>query len=410
MRYLILLADGAADLPLEALGGKTPLEAAHMPHADRLAALGIVGLVRTVPPGMAPGSDAANLSVMGYDPARYHTGRSPLEAASMGIDLAPEDVAIRCNLVTLEGEGPYETRFMADHSAGDITTGEAAELIHSVGAALGTERIQFFPGVSYRHALIIRDGSTDYELTPPHDILDRCIGDYLPKGRDAALLEELMRRSVGILAEHPVNASRRRRGERTADSIWVWGQGRKPALPSFREKYGVRGATISAVDLIKGIGVCAGLEAREVPGATGTIHTNFEGKADAAIDLFRTGTDFVYLHLEAPDECAHQGDREGKIRSLELIDAKVLGPVAGWLAESGDDYRILLLPDHPTPLSIRTHSRDPVPFVLYDSRSPRPADPARRFTERTGAAGPYVPDGWRLTDAFFGKNNDLTDG
>lgn len=219
-----------------------------------------------------------------------------------------------------------------------------------------------------------------------------------------------MRRSVGILAEHPVNASRRRRGERTADSIWVWGQGRKPALPSFREKYGVRGATISAVDLIKGIGVCAGLEAREVPGATGTIHTNFEGKADAAIDLFRTGTDFVYLHLEAPDECAHQGDREGKIRSLELIDAKVLEPVAGWLAESGDDYRILLLPDHPTPLSIRTHSRDPVPFVLYDSRSPRPADPARRFTERTGAAGPYVPDGWRLTDAFFGKNNDLTDG
>ncbi|PKM85244.1 MAG: cofactor-independent phosphoglycerate mutase [Firmicutes bacterium HGW-Firmicutes-11] len=401
MKYLIILTDGAADEPLEALGNRTPLEAAKLPNIDSLASRGTVGMVRTIPPGMSPGSDTANLSVMGFDPATYHTGRSPLEAVSMGIEMDQSDVAFRCNLVTLEGDGDYADRIIIDHSAGDITTDEAKYLILSIQNALGTDAIRFYPGVSYRHAMIVHNGDTGYDLTPPHDILDQRIGEHLPKGERAFFLEEMMRKSVSILETHPVNLSRERRGLRPANSIWVWGEGRKPALPSFYEKYGIHGATISAVDLIKGIGVCAGLEALSVPGATGTIHTNFDGKATAAVEAFQRGVDFVYLHLEAPDECSHQGDLEGKLLSLELIDEKVVGPIVRYLAGSGESYRIMVLPDHPTPMRTRTHSREPVPFVLYDSGDLKEEDPKRTFCEFAAVRGMFFPGGHELADYFF---------
>lgn len=402
MKYLIVLTDGAADEPQTALGGKTPLEAANMPRANLLASLGTVGMVTTVPVGMAPGSDTANLSVMGFDPTLYHTGRSPLEAASMGIPMEMTDVAFRCNLVTLAGDGPYEELRMVDHSAGEISTQEARQLIETVQKAFGTETIHFYPGVSYRHAMILGNGTTDFELTPPHDILDQTIADHLPKDEKIRFIEEMMRESYGLLSEHPVNKNRIKRGLRPANSIWVWGQGKKPDLPSFHEKYHVKGATISAVDLINGIGVSAGLDVVRVPGATGTIHTNFDGKAAAAIQKFEEGTDFIYLHLEAPDECSHQGDLEGKIRSLELIDEKIIAPIADWLADRGGEYRILILPDHPTPLRIRTHTGDPVPFVLYDSRSETiPADPSKSFGEGSGRTGTIFPAGYLLAEYFF---------
>lgn len=401
MKYLIVLTDGAADEPLEALGNRTPLEAAKLPNIDFLASRGTVGMVRTIPPGMSPGSDTANLSVMGFDPVKYHTGRSPLEAVSMGIEMDQSDVAFRCNLVTLEGDGAYEDRIIIDHSAGDITTDEAKYLILSIQDAMGTDAIRFYPGVSYRHAMIVKHGETGYDLTPPHDVLDQRVGDHLPKGEGSGFLEDMMRESVSVLEAHPVNLSRERRGLRPANSIWVWGEGRKPALPSFYEKYGIQGATISAVDLIKGIGVCAGLEALNVPGVTGTIHTNFDGKAAAAVEAFRRGVDFIYLHLEAPDECSHQGDLEGKLLSLELIDEKVVGPIARYLADAGEPYRIMVLPDHPTPMRTRTHSRDPVPFVLYDSNDPKEPNSDQTFCESSAGKGMFFSGGHELADYFF---------
>ena len=403
MKYLVILTDGAADRPYDEIGGKTALEAADMKCADRLAAHGEVGTVKTVPDGMAPGSDVANLSVMGYAPEKYHTGRSPLEAASMGIDMLPTDVAFRCNLITVEGDGPYEELTIKDHSSGDISSEEAAELIRFINDRLGTDRIQFYPGVSYRHAMIVKDGSTDYDLTPPHDVLEQKVGPNLPKGGGAEFIEEMMRKSYELLKDHPVNTARREKGLNPANTIWIWGQGRKPSLTSFREKFGVDGAVISAVDLIKGIAVCSGMDSIDVEGATGTIKTNFDGKAHAAMQAFRNGKDFVYIHLEAPDECSHQGSMAEKIESLELIDRKVTAPLIDYLESEGEDYRVLILPDHPTPVSIRTHSAEPVPYVLYDSRKDS-GQRENRYSEASGRAGTHhFTDGYKLTEYFFGS-------
>lgn len=401
MKYLVVLTDGAGDRPIPELEGKTPLQVAELRNINELAKHSEIGTVQTIPEGMSPGSDAANLSVMGFDPKVYHTGRSPLEAVSMGIDMTKTDVAFRCNLVTLSKDEPYLEKTILDHSSGDITSEEAAELIKAVQEQLGTDRISFYPGFSYRHAMIVHNGDTDFNLTPPHDILTQKIRGYLPEDDEkTGFIREMMIKSYDILKDHPVNVSRRERGLNTADSIWIWGQGRKPKLPSFTEKYGITGAAISAVDLIKGIGLCAGLESIDVEGATGTLNTNYTGKKDAAVAAFDRGLDFVYIHLEAPDECSHQGDMAGKIRCLELIDEKIVGPMKEYLDASGDDYKILVVPDHPTPLEIRTHSSESVPFVLYDSRKETyNADNA--YNEEAGSRGMHFATGYELADYFF---------
>jgi 2,3-bisphosphoglycerate-independent phosphoglycerate mutase len=423
MKYLILVPDGSADNPGEGSSGKTPLEEAHMPVTNGLAVRGLTGLVRTIPDGIAPGSDAANLAVMGYDPAKDLTGRSPLEAISMGIDMFETDVAFRTNLVTLQEQGgvdgSYENLVITDHSSGDITNEEAAELIRAVDEKLGSGlaenngRVAFYAGVSYRHALIVSEGEptvtgvgdvssefSGYRLTPPHDILDSRIGDYLPEGGGADFIKALMKDSYEILKNHEINKSRVERGLNPGNSIWIWGQGKKPALDSFEHKFGISGSVISAVDLIKGIGLCAGLEAIAVTGATGTLNTNFIGKAEAAIDAFSRGRDFVYIHIEAPDECSHQGNRDEKIEALEKIDAEVLAPVLGWLRSQDEPFRILVVPDHRTPVSLRTHTADPVPFVLFDSTDERENEGAS-FTERFGDSGKKFDSGIELAEYFF---------
>ena len=401
MKYLVVLTDGAAGRPMDEIGGKTALEAANMDCVNSLAVHGEVGTVKTVPDGMAPGSDVANLSVMGYAPEKYHTGRSPLEAASMGIDMLPTDVSFRCNLITVEGSGAYDDLTIKDHSSGDITNEEAAELIHYINERLGTDDIQFYPGVSYRHAMIVKNGSTQYDLTPPHDVLEQKVGPNLPKGEGAEFITDMMRKSYELLKDHPVNRSRIERGLNPANTIWIWGQGRKPALTPFKEKYGIDGAVISAVDLIKGIAVCSGLDSIDVEGATGTIRTNFDGKAAAAIDAFKNGKEFVYIHLEAPDECSHQGSLSEKIESLELIDRKIVKPLIDYLQSLGEDFRFMILPDHPTPVSIRTHSPEPVPYMLYDSTKDT-AQPQNRYTEASGRLGEHhFTEGYRLTEHFF---------
>lgn len=402
MKYLILVPDGAADNQMDRLNGKTPLEVADMPVINELAKKATIGLVRTIPDGIPPGSDAANLSVMGYDPSVYLTGRSPLEAASIGIKMSDTDVAFRANLVTLEGNGPYEDLVILDHSAGDISTGEADQLIAALNGEFANNVQQFYTGVSYRHCLIVHNGSTDFELTPPHDQLGKKAGPYLPKGVGSEALTDMMKKSYEILKNHPVNQKRIAAGKNPANSLWIWGQGKKPALSSFKDKYGITGAAISAVDLIKGIAICAGLDSIDVPGATGTLHTNFVGKARATIEAFQSGKDFVYLHLEAPDECSHQGDLEGKIKSLERIDNEVLKPILEYLRSSGEDFSILELPDHRTPIALRTHTSEPVPYVLYRSNRQMPENPANKFTEESGASGTYFDSGHALADTFFG--------
>ena len=401
MKYLILVPDGAGDNDIESLGGMTPLEVAKIPNMDSLGARGEVGTVATIPPGIAPGSDAANLSVMGYDPTIYLTGRSPLEAASIGIDMKDTDVAFRTNLITLTGEGAYEDLIITDHSSGDITTEEADLLIEAINKAFANDEISFYTGTSYRHCMIVHNGKIDFDLTPPHDVLGKPVKENLPRGNGSEFIETMMRDSYEILKNHPVNVDREKRGLNPANTIWIWGQGKKPALSSFSEKYGINGAAISAVDLIKGIAICAGLESIEVEGATGTLHTNFQGKADATIEAFRKGADFIYLHLEGPDECSHQGDLEGKIKCLELIDEKVLSPILRYLQESGEDYRILVLPDHKTPLSIRTHTSEPVPFVIFDSRNKKDTNLENQFNEKSGANGVFFESGHKLADYFF---------
>ena len=391
MKYLILVPDGAGDDNIEALGGKTPLEVANLENIDELAHKGTVGMVRTIPPGVAPGSDAANLSVMGYDPSVYLTGRSPLEAASIGIDMSDTDVAFRTNIITLTGNGDYEDLIITDHSSGDITTEEADELIKAVNEAFADENIRFYTGVSYRHCMIVHNGSTEYELTPPHDVLTQRVGDHLPKGEGSGFITEMMKKSYEILKDHPVNKAREAKGLNPANSLWIWGQGRKPSLSSFYDKYGIKGTAISAVDLIKGIAICAGLNSVDVEGATGTLHTNFDGKARAAVREFKDGMDFVYMHLEGPDEC------------MESIDTKVLKPIVDYLREADEDFRVLVVPDHRTPLSIRTHSATPVPFVIYDSTKEEPYDESKCFCEKSGEKGMYFDSGFELADFFFEK-------
>lgn len=390
MKYLVLLCDGMADTPVPELGGKTPMEAAQKPNMDALAREALVGTAKTVPDGMKPGSDVANLSALGYHPADCYTGRSPLEAASIGVDLAPDEYAIRCNLVTLSDEPAYADKSMVDYCAGDISTAEATELIHFLVEHL-PEGVRLYPGVSYRHCLVWKNPAEDIgELTPPHDISGQKITGRLPDPAKAGVLLELMEKSFDLLKNHPVNQKRVAEGKRPANSMWFWGQGRKAALRPFKELYGLNASVISAVDLIKGIGILAKMEVLDVPGATGYIDTNFDGKAQAAMDAFARGQDLVYVHVEAPDECGHRGETANKVRAIELIDGKILGPVRKALEAQGD-YRILVLPDHPTPLAIRTHSSEPVPYLIYDSREKHPG--VASFTESTArAAGNYEPD------------------
>ena len=393
MKYLVVLCDGMADTPNAALGGKTPMECAHKPNMDALAKNAEVGMCRTVAAGLKPGSDVANLSVMGYDPAVCYTGRSPLEAASIGVDLKPTDVALRCNTVTLSSEENYEDKTMVDYCAGDISTEEAHKIIETVEKELGSDIYKFYGGVSYRHCLVVDNGTTDLgNMTPPHDISGRVIGEYLSKSENAASLIDLMKKSYEILKNHPVNIERRKKGLHEANSIWLWGEGRRPQLENFKEKNGVSGCVVSAVDLLKGIGICAGMETPEVEGATGYIDTNFEGKTQAGIDAFKRGTDLVYLHFEAPDECGHRGEAQNKVKAIEMIDSRVLTKMLDYLNGCGDDYRILIMPDHPTPLETMTHSSAPVPFLIYDSR--KKENGVSSFTEKNAAeTGEFVEHG-----------------
>ena len=396
MKYLVLLGDGMADWPVPALGDRTPLEAADHPHMDFLAQNGLCGLARTVPEGMPPGSDTANLSVFGYDPAVYYSGRSPLEAVNMGIPLTLSDVTYRANTVTLTGDR-LEDAVMTDYSAGELPSEESHVLIGDLARELVRPGLELYPGVSYRHCLVLRDGADGAELTPPHDIPGRPVRDYLPRGENAALLRELMARSYDFLRRHPLNLDRQARGLDPANCLWFWGEGRKPALPDFFGKYGLRGGVISAVDLLHGIGRCAGLESVPVEGKiTGNWHTDFAAKARAAVRAFDR-LDFVYLHIEAPDECGHHDELKEKVWSIEQIDGQVLGPVLTALRARGEDFAVLLMPDHPTPMAIRTHAPDPVPFALYDSR--RAAAGPARFTENACRdTGRFVPRACTLMD------------
>ena len=407
MKYIILLGDGMADRPHAELGGKTCLEAAKTPNLDQLATLGQVGMVNTVPEGFPPGSDVANLTVMGYDPRKFYTGRSPLEAASIGVALGPDDVAFRCNLVTLRitgkpSAGRGRRAIMEDFSAGHITTEEARLLIEEIDSKLGDDRIRFYPGVSYRHLMVWKGGKDKLECTPPHDIQDKDIQDYLPCGEGDETVNSLMEASTSILLANPVNKARLEKGKRVANSIWLWGQGKRPSMPTFREKYGMEGAMISAVDLTKGIGIYAGFEVVNVPGATGWIDTNYVGKAEHALWALKT-KDIVYVHVEAPDEAGHTGDLKNKMKAIEDFDEFVVGNIIHGMKQF-DEYRILVLPDHPTPLEIRTHSNEPVPFAIYDNRKERQGAPVS-YNEKIGELKESLKfeEGYRLMDYFLGK-------
>ncbi|MBI3593020.1 MAG: cofactor-independent phosphoglycerate mutase [Nitrospirae bacterium] len=401
MKYVVIIGDGMADRPLEEIGGLTPLKKASTPNMDRLAQEGIIGKVHTIPEGFHPGSDVANLSILGYDPARYYTGRAPLEAASIGVALNENDVAYRCNLVTLKFNKDRTRAVMDDYSSGHITTEEAATLIKTVKEKLGNEDITFYPGVSYRHLMVWKNGCSDIECMPPHDILDKEITDYLPTGKGDAVLRDLMRSSVDILEGHSVNRNRVSNNKKPANSIWLWGQGRKPKLPTYQEKYGLKGALISAVDLTKGLGIYAGFEILNVPGATGWLDTNYAGKTEYALNALKD-VDFVYIHVEAPDEAGHSGNYKDKIKAIEDFDALVVGPVLKGLKERFKDYRVLLMPDHATPIKVRTHTNEPVPFVIYDSRNKMKNEGVtydESILERKDIM--VVEKGYRLMDYFI---------
>ena len=400
MKYVLILGDGMADRPIPELSGKTPLEYAKTPMLDALAKKSEVGLVHTIPEGMSPGSDTANMSVCGYDPKIYYTGRSPLEALSIGVDMKDTDVAIRTNVVTVsDDELPYEEKTIIDHSSSEIDTEDAAVLIEAVQKELGNEMFQYYVGTSYRHLLIWDKGSV-VELTPPHDILGKTIGEYLPK---ESLLLEMQKKSYEILNNHPINVARAAAGLNKANSIWFWGAGTKPILTSFEEKTGKKGAMISAVDLLKGIAVGAGMDNKIVEGANGQLHTNYEGKAQAAVDaLTKEGYDFAYIHVEAPDEMGHQGSVERKVQAIEYLDARIIRYVKEAMDQSGEDYRMLILPDHPTPIEVRTHTSEPVPYLLYDSTELQDND--WQYSEKCAAEGGiYHPQGHELIDYLFSK-------
>lgn len=405
MKYLLILADGMADYKIAELDNKTPLQYARTPNIDLLAKNSCIGRVATVPEGFPPGSDVANLSVMGYDPRKYYTGRSPLEAVSMGVELGSSDMALRCNLVTLSPEANYNEQTMLDYSSGEISSQEAAELILTLQEHLGNQDFTFHAGISYRHLMVWKEAiNKEIVLTPPHDISGRKITEYLPRGADGGLLLDLMIASQKILKKHPVNQKRKEAGQNPANSVWFWGEGRKPFLDSFADKYSLNGSAVAAVDLVRGLGICAGLRPVSVAGATGSIETNFAGKARAALDELKNGQDFVYLHIESPDEAGHQGSLKSKIWSIEQIDREVLGLVLKEL-ELFDDLRLLLLPDHPTPLSTRTHSSDPVPFMIFDKNNPV-QDSIGVYDEISSAQGMFMEKGHELMDFFILKKNN----
>lgn len=405
MKAVVFLCDGMADRPVQELGGMTPLEKAHTPNMDALAGAGLFGLTRTVPEGMPPGSDTANLSVFGYDPRKWYTGRSPLEAVSMGVQLGEEDVSYRCNFVTLSKAPSMEESVMEDYSAGEISTQEASELVDFLNQRFHTARTHLFAGISYRHCFAHYNAETGAILTPPHDISGRPVREYLPKGQYAGMLRAAMEYSYEVLRDHPVNVRRVQEGKAPATAVWLWGEGRKPSLPPFEQQYGLRGAVISAVDLVQGIGLCAGLRVISVPGATGNYHTDFAAKGRAAIEALRSGDEFVYIHVEAPDECGHRREVEEKVYSIEQIDEKIVGPVMEYLRSCGGEYAALLMPDHPTPLDLRTHTADPVPFALYRSSDKR-RPTGRRFTEKEAAeSGDYVAQAHTLMERLCKGEN-----
>ncbi|MBQ0097511.1 MAG: cofactor-independent phosphoglycerate mutase [Oscillospiraceae bacterium] len=403
MKYLVMLCDGMADEPYSGLDNKTPMMLAKKPTMDMLASKGEVGLVKTVIDGMKPGSDVANLSVLGYEPAKYYSGRSPLEAASIGIDLSLTDVTFRCNLVTLSDEENYEDKTMVDYCSDDISTAEAKILVDYIQSKLGNDTFSFYSGVSYRHCLVWKNGNPHPGiLTPPHDITGRPIKEYIPQGSDVAELYEMMKKSYDLLKDHPVNLERVKNGKRPANSIWLWGEGTKPKLDSFYSKFSKKGSMISAVDLLKGIAICAEMNSVDVDGATGYIDTNFDGKCKAAIDEFKKGQDLVYIHVEAPDECGHRGEPENKIKSIELIDEKTLTPVVDFL-KGYDDFAVLVCPDHPTPLNIRTHSSKAVPYLIYSSKDEINSN-IENFNEDTASkTGNYIEKGFTMMDYFLKK-------
>lgn len=398
MKYVIVLADGMADEPLAQLGGKTPMEVASTPAMDSLAQGGQVGLVSTVPEGMKPGSDVANLSVMGYDPSACYSGRSPLEALSVGVAMENTDVIFRCNIVTVTEDESYAEKTILDHSSGEISTEDADILMDAVREAFNDEEFSFYTGTSYRHITVWKNGEVlDFE--PPHDHLGQVIGQFLPQNPK---FRSMMERSFQILNNHPLNVQRAAEGKNKANSLWFWGAGTKPALQNFKEKTGLSGTMISAVDLLKGIAVGAGMQVVNVPGATGSLDTNYDGKAQAALDaLLKEGNDFVYIHVEAPDEMGHQGQMEHKVKSIEYIDEKIVAAVKNGLEAAGEDYRILMLPDHPTPICCRTHTSDPVPFVLYDST--KSIDQDCTFTEKGAKeSGVFIEHGYELIRKLIG--------
>ncbi len=404
MKYLILIPDGMADIPIEELGNLTPMQKANKPMMDMLASKSLVGTVSNVPEGMVPESDTANMAILSFDPKVYSKGRSPLEAVSMGIEMQPDETAYRCNVVTLsEEQDTYEDRIIIDHSADEISTEEADKLIKTLEEKLGNDIRKFYTGVSYRHCLIWKNSDDKYNFMRPHDILGKRIGEYLPKIEDGG--EEflkLMKESYDILKDHPVNLDRKTRGLKPANSAWLWSPGKKPQLPSFEEKWGLKASVISAVDLIKGIGLCAGMESIDVVGATGNVHTNYEGKADAAIKAFSDGAELVYVHVEGPDECGHRAEIDNKVLSIELIDKKILAPVYDYLNACGEPFKIMVLPDHPTPICKRTHTIDAVPFFIYSSENiSKGTDIFDEFSAR--ATEYYVTNGYTLMNLLTEK-------
>lgn len=400
MKYIVVLGDGMADKPIEELGGKTPLAYAKTPTMDKLSKASEIGMVHTIPEGMAPGSDTANLSVLGYDPKKYYTGRSPLEALSIGVDMKATDVALRCNIVTVSTDDlPYEEKTIIDHSSSEISTADAAVLIDAVRRELENDTYKFYVGTSYRH-LTIWDHGEVVSLTPPHDVLGQCIGQYLPKDK---VLLEMQKKSYDILANHPINVERMKKGLNPANSLWFWGAGTRPCVTSFEEKNGKKGAMISAVDLLKGIAVGADMKVIEVEGATGGLETNYEGKAQAAVNvLLNEGYDLAYIHVEAPDEMGHQGSVERKVKAIENLDARVIKPVTEALNQAGADYRLLVMPDHPTPIRVRTHTSDPVPYMLYDSTKAVQSD--YHYTEADAAeTGKFMANGYEMMTYLLSK-------
>ncbi len=400
MKYVVVLYDGMADYPVPALDGKTPMMCANKPLFDSLAQKAEVGLVKTVDDTLKPGSDVANMSVMGFDPLKYYTGRSPLEAVSIGVKLLDDDVTLRCNIVTLSDEENYEDKTMVDYSAGDISSEEAAELIKAVQNAFGNDVYTYYSGVSYRHCLTVHKGTTDLgNMTPPHDISGRVVGPYLSESENAAELISMMKKSYDVLKDHPVNKKRIAEGKRPGNSIWLWGEGNKPILPTFESLYGIKGSVISAVDLLKGIGISAGMATPQVEGATGYIDTNFTGKAECAVSELKNGKDFVYIHIEAPDECGHRDEPHNKVRAIEIIDQEVLSVLLPALEEY-DDYKIMILPDHPTPIVTKTHARDPVPYMIYHKSNPKKG--VYTINEETAkATGNFIEKGASIMEHFL---------